>query len=189
MSDTITINTEYEAFGRPATEIKCSGYGLRDLVKDKESIVGLEIGCDIGDTSHFMLSSLPQLTLHVVDPYMTYVDWNGRNLDNRNEVFDTAMQRLLPFGDRFNFYKKTSDEAVGLLNDNYFDYIFIDGLHTYEQLTIDCANYYSKVKDGGIFAGHDFTVIPGVNKAVKEFAAKMGKEILTTECDVWYWVK
>ena len=41
MSDTITINTEHEAFGRPATEMKCSGYGLRDLVKDKESIVSM----------------------------------------------------------------------------------------------------------------------------------------------------
>ncbi len=63
------------------------------------------------------------------------------------------------------------------------------GLHTYEQLTKDCANFYSKVKPGGVFAGHDYNAIPGVKKAADEFAAKVGKKILFTECDVWYWIK
>ena len=70
-----------------------------------------------------------------------------------------------------------------------FDFIFIDGLHTYEQLTKDCHNYYSKVKTGGIFSGHDYQTIPGVNKAVCEFAPTKTDNVLTTECDVWYWYK
>jgi hypothetical protein len=62
-------------------------------------------------------------------------------------------------------------------------------LHTYEQLSKDCLNYYSKVKDNGIFSGHDFQTISGVNKAATEFAEKCKKGILLTECDVWYWYK
>jgi hypothetical protein len=32
-------------------------------------------------------------------------------------------------------------------------------------------------------------VIEGVNRAVNEFAAIKNKEVLETECDVWYWYK
>ena len=45
------------------------------------------------------------------------------------------------------------------------------------------------MKDGGLFSGHDYNVIKEVNKAVKEFAQLVGKEILTTDNDVWYWYK
>jgi predicted methyltransferase len=75
------------------------------------------------------------------------------------------------------------------MQENHFDVIFIDGLHTYEQLTKDCANYYSKLKDGGVFAGHDYNAIPGVKQAANEFAALYHKEIMFTESDVWYWIK
>jgi len=97
---------------------------------------------------------------------------------------------MVVYGDRFVLIRDFSDNVVDQFADGSLDFIFIDGLHTYEQLTIDCNNYYSKVKTGGIFSGHDFRVIPGVNKAVLEFAAKQSVDkILETECDVWYWYK
>jgi hypothetical protein len=45
------------------------------------------------------------------------------------------------------------------------------------------------VKPGGVFAGHDYNVIEGVNRAVNEFAAKHGAEVQTCANDVWYWIK
>jgi len=188
MSDTITFNTETQAFGVQRM-FKCSGYGLGELIKDMPKVKGLEIGCDIGDTTEFLLNINSNLELTSVDPYENYVDWNGRPLNERQHVFETMTSRMEKFGPRFDILRKTSDDAVQFFNDEEFDFIFIDGLHTYDQLTKDCANYYSKLKPGGIFAGHDFTAIEGVNKAAKEFGAKIGKEILTTECDVWYWIK
>lgn len=189
MSDTITFNTETQAFGMQQPVFKCSGYGLGELIKNMQSPKGLEIGCDIGDTSNFLLDVNPSLHLTSVDPYINYVDWNGRPLNEREEIFQRAMNRLQGYSNRFDLVRLTSDEAVNLFDDEQFDFIFIDGLHTYDQLTKDCDNYYSKLKPGGIFAGHDYTAIEGVNRACKEFAADMGKEILTTECDVWYWYK
>jgi len=186
MSDFIIFNTNQSLY---PPVFKCSGYGLAELVKDHESPLVLEIGCDVGDTSEFLLSSHPTMRLIGVDPYADYLDWNGNNMVNRQEVMGNTLLRLNRFGERFILNRKYSDDAVEDFEDNSFDMIFIDGLHTYEQVKIDCENYYSKVKDGGVFAGHDFNVIPGVNKAVKEFAAKVGKEILETETDVWYWIK
>lgn len=189
MSDTITFNTETQAFGMQQPVFKCSGYGLGELIKNMQSPKGLEIGCDIGDTSNFLLDVNPSLHLTSVDPYINYVDWNGRPLNEREEIFQRAMNRLQPYANRFDLVRLTSDDAANLFKDEQFDFIFIDGLHTYDQLTKDCDNYYSKLKTGGIFAGHDYTAIEGVNRACKEFAADMGKQILTTECDVWYWYK
>jgi len=191
MSDIISFNTnDVFNFGtRIEQKSKCSGYGLAELIKDIEKPVGLEIGCDIGDTTVFLLESQPNLLLTSIDPYENYVDWNGRPLHERQEVFENAMNRLDKFSNRFSLVKQTSDDAVDVFEEEEFDFIFIDGLHTYDQLSKDCLNYYSKLKPGGIFSGHDFTAIPGVHQAATEFAAKVGKEILTTECDVWYWYK
>jgi hypothetical protein len=124
-----------------------------------------------------------------VDPYVNYVDWNGNPLNEREVVCQNFLERLERFGSRFELVREYSDNAVKTFADGHFDVLFIDGLHTYEQLTKDCANYYSKVKEGGIFAGHDYHAIPGVKKAADEFAAKMNREIHFTDCDVWYWVK
>jgi SAM-dependent methyltransferase len=190
MSETITFNTIEQAFGtKKITTFKCSGFGLGELIKDLKDPVGLEIGCDIGDTSQFLVESNPRLYLYSIDPYENYVDWNGRPLNEREEVFQTMMKRMEPHTLRFELVRKTSDDAVELFEENMFDFIFIDGLHTYEQLTKDCNNYYKFLKPGGIFSGHDFTAIEGVNRAAKEFAESVNKEILTTECDVWYWYK
>jgi SAM-dependent methyltransferase len=189
MSDTIVFNTETQAFGIRPGIFKCSGYGLGELIVNMPNVKGLEIGCDIGDTTEFLLKCNPNLNLTSVDPYLNYQDWNGRMLDDRQHALDRMSQRMSVFGDRFRFIRSTSDDAVSSFDDGEFDFIFVDGLHTYEQLTLDCANYYSKLKPGGIFAGHDFTAIEGVNRAAKEFAEKQNKTILTTECDVWYWIK
>jgi hypothetical protein len=186
MSDIIKFNTETQAF---TGYQMCSGYGLGAMIKDMVKPVGLEIGCDIGDTSNFLLDSNPTLSLTSVDPYTTYVDWNGNHLSGREEMYQGVVRRMAGYSNRFKLIRATSDDAVELFEDNTFDIIFIDGLHTYEQLKKDCVNYYSKLKFGGIFAGHDFAAIEGVNRAAKEFASTVKKDILLTEKDVWYWIK
>lgn len=188
MSDIITFNTETQAFGIQP-QFKCSGFGLRELIKDMKNPRGLEIGCDIGDTTEFLLQSNETLSLTSIDPYENYVDWNGRALNEREDVYVAMMKRMDRFSSRFGLIRLTSDEAFDKFDDEYFDFIFVDGLHTYDQLTKDCKNYYSKLKPGGIFSGHDYNAIEGVKRAANEFAQKVGKEILFTECDVWYWIK
>lgn len=169
-----------------------SGRELVPILKGINAKVGIEIGVDEGLTSRYFLSQLPDLKLFGVDPYREYVDWNGNNLDQsgRNHTLDIATKRLEKFGDRFNLIRKTSDEAVESFADDYFDFTFIDGLHEYNQLLKDCANYFPKVKRGGVFAGHDYTTIAGVKKAVDEFARTVkATPIHLPEKDVWYWIK
>lgn len=187
MSDYITFNTETQTFSQP--QFKCSGYGLGAMVAKMNKPKVLEIGCDIGDTTQFLLDNNPELILTGIDPYENYTDWNGNPLHERDHCYTRFMNRIAPYGDRFMLIRDYSDNAHDKLIDEWFDVIFIDGLHTYEQLTKDCANFYSKLKPGGVFAGHDYNAIPGVHQAASEFAQKTGKQISITECDVWYWIK
>ena len=186
MSDTITFNTVTQQFYGMK---KSSGHGLGELVKPMHEPFVVEIGCSEGDTTEWLLQCNRGLKIVSIDPYENYLDWNGNFLNDRQEFYEKTMRRLAPYGDRFEMIRDFSDNVHGQFEDNSLDVLFIDGLHTYEQVLIDCNNYYSKVKPGGIFSGHDFRVIPGVHKAVLEFAASVGKEILETECDVWYWYK
>lgn len=168
---------------------KCSGYGLAELISKIENPVGVEIGVDVGHTTEFLLKSHDKLKLICIDPFANYIDWNGNNLNERDSIYKEFVSRTNPFGDRIQHIRKTSDDAVNDIADNSLDFIFIDGLHTYDQVMKDMQNYYSKMKNGAIFAGHDYNVIEDVNRAVREFAKTKNKDILETECDVWYWYK
>jgi hypothetical protein len=63
--------------------------------------------------------------------------------------------------------------------------IYIDASHDFADVLRDCQDFYKLLpKKGGVLFGDDFTGWPGVNKAVKEFAACIGKPIETIE-DFW----
>lgn len=166
---------------------------LIDVLPTDKPLVGLEIGCDRGDSSVGLLKDLPNvLKLTSIDPYINYIDWNGVNENTRDFFYLHSKDRLSRFGDRHELVRKTSDDALVDFADETYDFIFIDGLHTYEQVLIDCRNYYSKIKSGGIFAGHDYRVIEGVRNAVNEFFAEIDQKISYSdsyESDVWYLIK
>lgn len=50
--------------------------------------------------------------------------------------------------------RMTSDDFFAQ-NTQKFDFIFIDGLHTYEQVALDIKNSLKCLKDGGVIALHD----------------------------------
>lgn len=170
-----------------------SGCGLVDLLKsvNKKEFVGIELGCGDGDTTLHLLSNLPNLTLYGIDPYIGYDDFNGHNpAEMLAGNFVNTMRKIDSYKDRFTLYRDISDNVVDKFEDESLDFIFIDGLHSYEQVLKDCENYYPKIKKGGLFSGHDYRVIDSVNRAVNEFADKVNvSEIGETQNDVWYWVK
>jgi hypothetical protein len=73
----------------------------------------------------------------------------------------------------------TSDEGYDALKFNEWDFIYIDGLHTYEGVKNDIKNFLPLVKKGGVIGGHDYTnQIPhlvGVYEAVNEMFGQPDK--------------
>lgn len=170
---------------------RCSGFGLYFLIEDKSNPVGIEIGSETGITSEHLLDNKEDLILHCVDPFLPYIDKSvsGAHFPEHDSLYQNFIDRMKLYEPRMILHRMTSDEALEKFEDNTYDFIFIDGLHEYDQVKKDIENYYPKIKNGGVFSGHDYEYVEDVKRAVNEFAERVGATIHFTDHDVWYWIK
>lgn len=128
----------------------------------------LEIGCYLGKSTIFLaeciLESGKSITLHVIDTFEG--EGMSVNEDNFYQKFIANINNA-NVADVIKVYNRKSDDAVKLFNDNFFDFIYIDGLHTYDAVTSDIVNYLPKLKPGRVLAGHDYQFAP-VQSAVND---------------------
>jgi predicted O-methyltransferase YrrM len=160
------------------------------LFGQKETLVGLEIGVASGWTMNHFLQDLPNLKLTGIDPYIGYMD-GSREITQ--EMLDAqylaAQDNISDFAPRGKILRGYSQDFVNSFEDESLDYIFIDGDHSYEGALRDCELFFPKIKNGGIFAGHDWS-FEGVQKAICEFNERNGSpNIRIVGVDVWYWIK
>lgn len=155
----------------------------------KKSLIGVEIGVLAGINAESILRTLPIKKLYLVDPYMSYVNTFGKLFVPRKKLPE-AKKRLSKFGEKTIFIFKKASQAVNDIPDG-LDFVYIDGRHTYEFVKKDIELYYSKVREGGVIGGHDFTCCYfGVCKAVTEFVNKnnlkiYGEESYGEKSDWW----
>jgi predicted O-methyltransferase YrrM len=153
---------------------KESTEGLLDLIKelgDNSAKTMIEIGSFVGESTVLFAQSFKEVI--AVDPFMEgYDDLDPTSyLFEFKNVYQTYLDRT---GDHQNIKTivSTSDDAVEKLQGSKYDFIYIDGLHTYEGVKTDIQNYLPLVKDGGVIGGHDYTNehehLVGVYKAVNE---------------------
>ena len=167
------------------------GESIPELLSGVHRPVGIEIGTHLGHTTEYLLDTNPMLILHGVDPYSAYTDWNNISYNEKvkEDEYQNFLAKISEHKDRYTHHRKTSDDAVADFENEGFDFIFIDGIHTYDQVLKDCRNYYPKLREGGLFCGHDLTTIAGVGKAVMEFTNSIGKPVSRAKQDVWYFYK
>lgn len=87
------------------------------------------------------------------------------------ESADVVLDRLKPVASIIGQASAgCSWEVAGSYEDASLDFCFIDADHTYESVSKDIDAWRSKVKNGGILAGHDYVERPGfgVTRAVNE---------------------
>jgi len=69
-------------------------------------------------------------------------------------------------------------EAVASVPGGYFDCVYLDACHLREAVDRDLANWYPKVRKGGLFCGHDYWQVDvpfiQVRPAVDAFCAARG---------------
>ena len=120
-----------------------------------------------------------------IDPMMEDYDVEDPTSKfNFNKVLDMFNERVKNHKN-IQLITKTSDDAVLDFNDEVFDFIYIDGIHQYENVKQDIINYLPKVKKGGVIGGHDYGgVWTGVQKAVDEVFGKPDKVFKDTS-----WIK
>lgn len=157
------------------------------------NILGIELGVWFGNNMCYLLDNCPNISLlHGIDPYKPYQDWNrfiGEELINQAK--STAFSNLSNFPkDKWLLTVAESVVVNNFHSDNCIDFIFIDGDHSFEMCYKDLNLWYSKIKSGGLFSGHDFS-LPGVNKALLKFRQENNIKgfFKVIRNDVWYWIK
>ena len=144
-------------------------FGLKELIDkylNKDTIM-CEIGSFEGASSE--LFALTCKEVHCVDG-----------------LFQPAFTLVEERRDNIIKIKKWSKDAAKMYEDGFFDFIYIDADHRYEEVIKDIRNWKSKVKVGGYLGGHDYIDtwgLAGVIKAVDEMFNK--DEIETFEDSSW----
>jgi len=161
---------------------------IPEILKLPGDIVGCEIGVNEGDSVYSTLEKVDAIkTIYGIDPYVQYVDHYNWDPEPPMRKF---LSKMIGWENKINFIRKTSNEAKDDLPDGILDYIFIDGDHTYNAALQDMRNYYSKVRSGGLFSGHDWPC-PPVQQAVYDFIdeIKLDKTRLQVIHGCWFWYK
>ena len=148
-----------------------------------KSLVGAEIGTHMGYHALMLLYHNNIDRLYLIDPYESYDDYElpyeGKkdlrihNDETHHDAFIFANKLLKKYKDRIVFVKKYAVDAVDFIPGG-LDFTYLDDNHTYKFVKQNTELYYTKVRDGGIFGGHDFSPGYGVPYAVLEFAEENG---------------
>lgn len=168
------ITNKEQTWMRDATSTE----GLLDLIKelgDNSNKTMIEIGSFVGESTVLFAQSFKKVI--AIDPFLA--DYDPADSTSNNFDFDNVYQTYL---DRVTIHSNvqthvmSSNEAVEILNEDMFDFIYIDGLHTYEGVKSDITNYLPLINKGGVIGGHDYVQgWSGVIKAVDEILGKPDK--------------
>jgi hypothetical protein len=165
-------------------------------------LVGAEVGVFRAESFCTLLQNCPNIkTLHGIDSWNPYKDYLKEPYDD-TPAYDltqpeiefvemTAMHNIKYCGsvEKAVIHKMDSKLAVEKFEDGKLDFIFLDTYMTYEQCVVDIDGWFSKVRPGGLFAGHDWNSSV-VKKAVYEFRAKNNiTGHLSVFDNTWCWLK
>ena len=147
----------------------------------------VEVGSWKGKSSAFMcveiINSEKQIKFDCVDTWEGSVEHkDNKELSTLYEIFKENMKPLEGY---YNDLRMKSMEAVKLYENESLDFVFIDASHEYEDVKDDVTNWISKVKKGGIFAGHDYG-FDEVKRAVNEI---LGSDNIKKRGDCWIYYK
>jgi hypothetical protein len=111
---------------------------------------GVELGVFKGEYSQQILSGSKLKRLYSVDR------WAGDRGHDDAQMEETR-QTLACFGDRSVLIQATFEEALDRFDDGSLDFVYVDGYaHNGNEDGRTFAQWWPKVRPGGIMAGHDY---------------------------------
>jgi len=156
----------------------------------------VEIGSWVGKSTACMLTLLKEAgksaAFHAIDTWEgSPSDPSGRLAKGRNLLLEWASNlRDCGFAAGVTAHKMPSVAAAATFSDASLDFVYIDADHAYEAVSEDIRAWWSKVKPGGVMAGHDYDhrTDPGVPQAVDEFAHANGLVAEVVDVRNW-WIR
>jgi predicted O-methyltransferase YrrM len=144
-----------------------SSKALDELIKEiKERSIMVEIGSYIGESTTIFAKYFDKVIS--IDPFLD--NYDPKDIACTFAPFEEVYQQFLKNTETFTNIqqiRKKSDDAIEDIGE--IDFLYIDGLHTYDQVKKDIANYLPKIKKGCYIGGHDYhPAWPEVMNAVNE---------------------
>jgi predicted O-methyltransferase YrrM len=132
-----------------------------NLITPTKNMRMVEIGSYIGESTSIFCENFKEVV--AIDPFYKH----NSELDN---VYLEFINRTSKY-DNISYIRKKSDDAILDLTNEKFDFIYIDGLHTYEQVKNDILNYLPHINKNGFISGHDYqpnwkSVVDAVNETI-----------------------
>lgn len=149
------------------------------------------IGCELGVADGTFSG---QILSHSSIKYLYSIDMWAGDRGHNDVQYAKAVNKLLPYKNKNTILKYKFDEAVSLFEDNFFDFIYIDGYaHTGQDDGKTLYDWWPKLKHNGIFSGHDYDKSwPKNIETIDKFATKYEKKINIIEdkpYNSWYIIK
>jgi len=182
--------------------------GLMKVRKDfltifPKNTIGAELGVFQGKLSKDILEVARPKELHLMDPWWKvigeyYGDWsryhNDGELLSTKKAYRQAVDNVKSADNHHVAVFHIDDDLITLAKfpDNYFDWVYLDSSHQYEQTVKELSLLEKKVKPDGIIAGHDWYPDPkavhhGVYKAVHEFCNRHNWEVFKLDKKFTQW--
>ncbi|HEY3917063.1 MAG TPA: class I SAM-dependent methyltransferase [Stellaceae bacterium] len=159
-----------------------------------------EIGVAQGEFSRAILANASPRKLHLIDPWehQEREDYqsDGNNAEaneqeRRHQAVCAQFSKAVQAG-QVEIHRAYSAAAAQKFTAAQFDWIYIDGLHSYDGVKSDLQHYKDKVKPDGLILGHDYAnhwraqqMNFGVVEAVNEFTKSEGFEFVALAHDLF----
>lgn len=146
-----------------------------------------EIGVAYGDFSQALINQLHPQKFVAIDLFMFEKNeepWGRNNLATSGLTHEEYYKDRFKHLDQVEVVKGYSWDKLADFEDEYFDYIYLDADHSYEEVKKDIAQIKKKLKTGGFVQFNDYTTMAptllkpyGVAKAVNELLLEGGYEM------------
>jgi len=162
---------------------------MRELHRVKPGDVCAEVGVWKGEFSERILNRQPS-KLHLIDPWVhqdfPVDDPNELRIyccgqEEMDRIYDDVVDRFAG-NETVEIHREFSAKAM--FPEKYFDWVYIDGNHSYENVLEDLRHYLPFVKPGGFLCGDDYGSNDsdpysngGPERAVREFTEETGLEV------------
>ncbi|MGH1540980.1 MAG: class I SAM-dependent methyltransferase [Arenicella sp.] len=135
-----------------------------DFINEAGISVVAELGVWKGEFAESLLQKCASIERYImVDPWANLPNWNkpfNVEAEMFEQIYAEAMARVDFAKSKLTVLRGCTNEVADQVDDGSLEFVYIDGDHTLRGITLDLINIFSKVQEGGIIAGDDFTVTP-----------------------------
>ena len=130
----------------------------------------IEIGSYMGESTHIFGSCGLFTEINCIEPFSGTENFNDKNNHTWEEVWEEYDINTRQFKDIVKLHEDYSydEKVLSNFNDDEYDFVYVDGNHSFESTRQDFELYIPKIKSNGVLGGHDYQQGFGVDDALEE---------------------